>query len=461
MYSLDIPAGSAAERSLVRSLVEYFEARGLPTRVIPVEVLEWGEIECWINDISCTAQPPIRNSEVSGTLGRDVLISSTTKDPDNVWATYWSSVEKGASAIVFYDEYPNIGRRRIVVNEIPSYSSKTKMRADIPAVHIPQITLANLKKSREVNISVRTLKRVSQGSTIEVFTGDREPKVLVTTHHDRWLTGFRDNSMGVLIVMKLVELLSKLNIPARLVSFTGEEFGDPSESSFYWAYGSRIYSKQVVDSDIDLAVVVDTAHVEPVEVDIAGVRGLESRLGLIKVSERPIGIGYTDAASLVAEGIPSLVLHNLSSIKPVYHTDADRYPGRSAEAIITKIARSIVNVVKEFEKGDVRQLYRAYVEQVYRTSPPDIRNYLMATLDYTALSKCLIKHYTALAIEGTYRDYYTEIRLLTYSDILRGIESGFKYTILYEDVEVDLSDADLIRETAKTRIEEVVSCYKK
>ncbi|MCS7099023.1 MAG: M28 family peptidase [Sulfolobales archaeon] len=461
MSALDIPAGSTTEKTLIRSLAEYFTTRGLSIKVIPVEVVEWSEVECWVNDSSCTAQPPVESAEISGMLGKDIVVSSTTRDPDNIWVEYWLGVEKRAPAIVFYDEYRNVSKRRIVVNELPSYSLKTRMRARTPAVHVPQTTLANLEKSGKVDISVKTLKKVSQGYTIEAYVGSGEPRVLIATHHDRWLAGFRDNGVGVLIVMKIAELLGRSNVPAKIVSFTAEEFGDPSESSFYWAYGSRAYVEQVIAEDIDLAIVIDTAHIEPVEVDAAGVGGLERALSLIRTRKAFVGVGYTDAVSLVSRGVPSLVLHNLAETKPVYHTDVDRYPGKSVEATVMKIARSIVNVVREFEEGDSRQFHRMYVEEVGRTLPSELGSYLKFTPDYVRLSKCLVEHYTALVIEGTYRDYNTEIKLLTYSDMLRGVEAGAKYTMLYEDLEIRSSDSDFVRKLARAKLEEVILCYKK
>ncbi|MEM2826424.1 MAG: M28 family peptidase [Sulfolobales archaeon] len=461
MVALDVVAGSVAERNLVKSLSEYLTLKGLSVDVVPIEVLEWGEIECAIDDISCTAQPPVESADVSGVLGRDIVFSSTTKDPDNVWVAYWLSAKRGASAVVFYDEYPRIRKRRIVVNEVPSHNFKTKMVAKKPAIHVPLSALPKLKKKRYVTIFVKTFKRLSQGYVLDIVTGDRTPRVAIITHHDRWLTGFRDNSIGVLTILKLAQLLEKLKIPARLISFTAEEFGDPAERSFYWAYGSRAYSKNMVDSSsLDLAIVVDTAYREPVSLDSVGVLGLESSLRLVKTSKSEIGIVYTDAVSMVNRGIPSIVLHNLYAIKPVYHSDADTYPGRSVEAVIVKLVRDIANIVKEYKEKNVGSLYRAYVERIKAASAPDMRTYLEATSNPIALSRCLTKYYTTFAIEGAYSDFNTELKLLTYSDIIRGVEAGRKYTILSSDVTVSSEDIDHLKKLAKTMLEEAVGCSK-
>ncbi|MEM1931416.1 MAG: M28 family peptidase [Sulfolobales archaeon] len=459
MTLLDVVAGSVAEKNLVESLSKYLTLKNLSVDIASIEVLEWGEVECFIDNISCTAQPPIESANVSGVLGRDIVISSTTKDPDNVWVTYWLSVKRDASAVIFHDEYPYVRKRRIVVNEIPSYSFKTKMVAKRPAVHVPLSVLPKLKRERYVTISVKTFKRLSRGYVIDIITGDRLPKVAVITHHDRWLTGFRDNGVGVLTVLKLAEFLEKSKIPARLISFTAEEFGDPAERSFYWAYGSRVYSKKALnDSSLDLAIVIDTAYREPLSMDSVGILGLERSLRAVKTSESEIGIGYTDAVSMVDSGIPSVVLHNLDAIKPVYHSDVDTYPGRSVEAVVVKLVRAIANVIREYSEKRMDSLYRAYIERIRSVSPPDMRTRIEVTSDPIALSKCLTKYYTTVAIEGAYSDFSAELKLLTYSDMIRGVEAGRRYTILSSDIAVNPEDVDHLKKLARTMLEEAIRC---
>ncbi len=456
---LDVIAGSSAEKSLVESLAMRLELEGVSVEKVPIEVLEWGEVECSVNDIGCTAQPPVESAEVSGILGEDVALASTTRDPDNVWVTYWLSASRGASAVVLYDEYPGVGRRRIVVNEVPSYSLETEIVAEKPAVHLPLTALPKLRRAREVSIRVKTFRRTSLGYVVDAVVGPGEPKVAVVTHHDRWLTGFRDSSIGVLILLRLARLLRSRGLSARLISFTAEELGDPARRSFYWAYGSRAYLDRMgSELDLDLAVVLDTAYAEPVNVDCVGVRGVEPALSFVKSLGSSVGAGYTDAVSMVNSGIPSVVLHNLDSIKPVYHSDVDRYPGRYVEGFILKTARSIANLVEEYKRGSARGVYAAYVEYVRRVSPPDSRGLLEPGADPVGLSKCLAKHYTVPVLEGTYSDFYSEVKVLTYSEILRGIMDGRRYTLLYEDAIVSSGDAERLRKLSRAALEEAVRC---
>ncbi len=458
---LDVVAGSLAERSLVQSLSERLALDDVSVEVFPLEVLEWEEVECFVNDVSCTAQPPIESAEVSGVLGKDVSVASTTRDPDNVWVTYWLSVGGGASAVVFYDDYPGVNRRRIVVNEIPSYSLATEIVASKPAIHVPLSALPKLRRAREVSISVETYKRESRGYVLDAIVGSGEPRVAVAVHHDRWLAGFRDNSIGVLTLLEIARLLKRRGLSARLISFTAEEFGDPAGSSFYWAYGSRAYlERRAGGLDLDLVVVLDAAYAEPVRVDCVGVRGVESVLSPVKTLGSDVGAGYTDAVSMASGGIPSIVLHNLDSIKPVYHSDKDRYPGRFVEASILKIAKSIENLIERYGRGNVGGFYRAYVEHVRKASPPDLRSLLETASDPIALSRCLVKHYTAPVLEGTYSDLYTEVKLLTYSEVLRGIESKRRYTFLYDDTVVGPDDVDRLRELSRAMLEESLRCYR-
>ncbi|MEM4774949.1 MAG: hypothetical protein QW489_01130 [Sulfolobales archaeon] len=203
---------------------------------------------------------------------------------------------------------------------------------------------------------------------------------------------------------------------------------------------------------------IDTAYREPLSMDSVGILGLERSLRAVKTSESEIGIGYTDAVSMVDSGIPSVVLHNLDAIKPVYHSDVDTYPGRSVEAVVVKLVRAIANVIREYSEKRMDSLYRAYIERIRSVSPPDMRTRIEVTSDPIALSKCLTKYYTTVAIEGAYSDFSAELKLLTYSDMIRGVEAGRRYTILSSDIAVNPEDVDHLKKLARTMLEEAIRC---
>jgi len=454
---MEVVAGSKAELSLVRSVREVLTLRGFEVRVMPIEVIEWSEVECSINGLPCTAQPPIVSNYFSGTLGRDVLLSPTTEDPDNVWAIYCRAVRDGYSAVIFYDSYPLVRRRRIVVNELPSYSLSARMRAEVPAVHVPRSYVGSLRSLGRVEVHVKTIKRLSTGYVVDAVFGEA-PKVAIVVHHDRWLAGFRDDTIGILVALRVAELSSRLGIPVRLISFTAEEYGDPSESSFYWAYGSRVYSKRI--GDLDLALVVDTAFTEPVKVDAVGIDLAEGSLEYVEAESSRLGVGYTDAVSLVRDGIPSVVLHNIPEIKPYYHADTDTYPGRKAVDFIERLARSVTNLVAKANSGGLRSLYKSYVDRFLSSLPPRAGFSPPAISDFVEFSKCLTRYLVVPATRGSYLDLDTEILTLNFTDIIRGVSEGASYTILGTDERVGPEDLTSLERVLVELLEEVFRCYK-
>ncbi len=454
---MELVAGSKAELSLVRSLSEILTLRGFEVRVTPIEVIEWSEVECFINDLPCTAQPPVVSSYSSGTVGRDVLLSPTTEDPDNVWIIYGRASREGYSAVVFYDSYLPVRRRRIVVNEFPSYSFSLRVRAEVPAVHVPKSYVKSFRSSSRVDLHVKTIKRLSTGYIVDAVLGEL-PRAAVVVHHDRWLAGFRDDAIGVLTALKLADYSSKLSIPLRLISFTAEEYGDPLERSFYWAYGSREYSKLI--EDLDLAFIVDTAFTEPVEVDAVGIDLARDALEYVNTRYSGLGMGYTDGISLVRRGIPSVVLHNIKEIRPYYHADTDTYPGREVDDLIDRLARSLAGLVVRASSEDLKSMFRVYVDRLLSSIPPRVGYKPPSVLDPVEYSKCLIKYLLVPAICGSYVDLGTEILTLSYIDIVRGVSEGAKYTILGTDEEVDPKSLSKLERALVELLEEATRCYK-
>ncbi len=457
MRLMEVVAGSKAELSLVRSLRELLTLRGFEVRVTPIDVIEWSEVECFINDLPCTAQPPVVSSYSSGTVGRDVLLSPTTEDPDNMWIIYGKAAREGYSTVVFYDSYLPVRRRRVVVNELPSYSFSLRVRAEVPAVHIPRSHVQSFRSSSRVDVHVKTIKRLSTGYIVDAVLGEL-PRVAVVVHHDRWLAGFRDDAIGVLTALKLADYSSKLGIPLRLISFTAEEYGDPSESSFYWAYGSREYSKLI--EGLDLAFIVDTAFTEPVEVDAVGIDLARDALEYVDTRYPGLGVGYTDGISLVRRGIPSVVLHNIQEIKPYYHTDIDTYPGREVDGFIERLARSVARLVVRAGSEGLKSMFRAYVDRLLSSLPPRVGYKPPSILDPVEYSKCLIKYLLIPAIRGSYVDLGTEILTLSYIDVVRGVSEGVKYTILGTDEEVGPESLTKLEGTLVELLEEATRCYK-
>ncbi|MEM4498916.1 MAG: M28 family peptidase [Sulfolobales archaeon] len=370
----DVIAGSEEELFVVNKLRSYLEEMGIHSNLNPVDVLSWRDLECEVSGFHCICLPPIRSYEVHGLLTNDlsncggkVLITSTTNFPDNVWVLYNLAVETGAEAVVFYDEYP--GRyRRIVVTGVWSYSLGRGDYPPIPAVHMRYEDGIKLMKlvGSYVDLRCRTEVRLGTGYNVEAFIGGRrESEVLVSAHHDRWLTGFRDNLVGTYTLMKIAERATRSNLKhtLRLVSFTAEEFGNPTLSPWYWSYGSREYARKSDLSNVEFVVNLDTACKEPVRINATG-----PEIGKYFVKYSPINYvyegfdhAYTDGLTFSSMGIPTVTLQNLRDIDEVYHTDLDTW--YDAELITDSLADWIINSINDFELEKLEfQEYRRVLE---------------------------------------------------------------------------------------------------
>ena len=230
------------------------------------------------------------------------------------------------------------------------------------------------------------------------------------------------------------------------------------ERSFYWAYGSREYSKLI--EDLDLAFVMDTAFTEPVEVDAVGIDLARDALEYVNIRYSGLGVGYTDGISLVRQGIPSVVLHNIKEIKPYYHADIDTFPGREVEDLIERLARSLAGLIVRMGSEGLRSMFRVYVDRLLSSIPPGVEYKPPNVLDPVEYSKCLIKYLIVPAIRGSYVDLGTEILTLSYVDIVRGVSEGVKYTILGTDEKVGLESLTKLERALVELLEGATRCYK-
>ncbi len=338
MY-VDVLAGSEREGSDAAMIKGIFEDLGLEARYHSVDAALWEHGECYVNGfIRCMPIPPTPGGTVEGMLTTDidscgdkVLIASTTSFPDNMWNIYNEALERGAKAVVLYDYYPS-RYRKIVVSGIWSYGYNVRSSATIPAVHIrleDAIPLIRRSLGKRVSITSSARIRMSRGSTVEaIIPGRRRGSIFVSAHHDRWFDSYRDNMIGVQVLLEIARQSRRLKTPMheiRLVSFTAEEFGDPGMPAWYWGYGSRVYFSSIDTSDIMLGLVIDTAYKTPLRVSHTSPDHAAKILGSFSLDTVIEGYGhpYTDASSLWVHGIPTITLHNLEDLYPIYHTDLD------------------------------------------------------------------------------------------------------------------------------------------
>jgi len=437
---VDISAGSEAERKEVEDIKAYLESLGMEVKVHAVDVALWEHGYCEVDGVRCVPIPQTPGGHVEGVLTDDiyscgdrVLISSTTSYPDNMWNIYNEAVERGARAVVFYDYYP--GRlRKIVVTGVWSYGHSQKIDPRIPAVHVrleDGVKMLRRSLGKKIYLRSETRIRSSRGATVEAIAGGRRTgSILVSAHHDRWFNSYRDNAAAVKTILEVARQLSKGRNPLhdiRVVSFTAEEIGDPAMPAWYWGYGSRVYASTVDPEEILLAIVIDTAFREPIRVSTTSPDHAHALFKDFPLSVEFEGYGhpYTDAPSLWTAGIPTITLHNLEEIYPVYHTDLD--VGDQPQGFPSILARSLYLRLKDLEPDSVTS--SALVEDLKSRIPDELFEKIAGCFSREKeyrLVRCVNKHTMRPIFYGSYRELYKDMEVdpLPYSIAYRASREG-------------------------------------
>jgi len=437
---VDISAGSEAEAGEVEGIKEVLESLGLEVKLHSLEVALWEHGRCEVDGARCVPIPLTPGGYVEGVLtddldkcGDKVLISSTTSYPDNMWNIYNEAVERGARAVVFYDYYP--GRfRKIVVTGVWGYGYSQRIDPRIPAVHVrleDGVKMLRRSLGKRVYIVSEARIRSSRGATVEAIAGGRRAgSILVSAHHDRWFNSYRDNAVAVKTVLEVARQLSRGGSSLhdiRIVSFTAEEVGDPSTPAWYWGYGSRVYVSTIDPEEILLAIVIDTAFREPIRVSTTSPDHAQTLFKDFPLGVRLEGYGhpYTDAPSLWMAGIPTITLHNLEEIYPVYHTDLDMED--QPQGFPSILARSLYLRLKDLEPESVSP--SALVEDLKSRIPGELFERIAGGVSREKgyrLVRCVNKHTMRPIFYGSYRELYKDMEVdpLPYSIAYRASRSG-------------------------------------
>ena len=428
----DAVSGSDLEHRVVDDLVAFFEGYSdFDVERFSHDVLLWEDRYCSLDGFRCISLPPVGSSSVRGRLvdrleesSGNILIYSTTDNPDNVWNIYNLALESGAEAVVFYDYYP--GRvRRIVVTGVWGYSYHDRSNISIPAIHIrleDGVRLLRRKLGSVVEIDVDARLSRSTGYTVRArYSGREDLSIAVAGHHDRWFNGFRDNQISLEVLKSIASKLYKLSRSGKtprysidLISFSAEEFGDPNMPSWYWAYGSRDYLGRGGLGDAFLAIVVDTAYREPVRIKYSYpdifYRVVKDNEPSFRYVTEGYGHAFTDASSLTLYGVPSITLYNLEDMYDIYHTDLDLW--FPYFEIVAKIASWITDLALTLTPRS--DLGERFINDVKSKLPHDLarefESLAKRDLDLDAF-KCLIKNIVKPTLIGDFRDLYNDIEL--------------------------------------------------
>ncbi|WP_162199557.1 M28 family peptidase [Sulfuracidifex metallicus] len=208
------------------------------------------------------------------------------------------------------------------------------------------------KNKGDIELQIETsFNPYSVGFIIEgILNGKRESSIYITAHHDHWFNGFRDNMASLLTLLNIERSESELH----LVSFTAEESGSPSFSSWSWSYGSLNFlekRKNKLDN-ITLNINLDNLETSNIEaLATPGISNIVYRLLNTKIEIDP----YNDGYSFIKYGIPSIMIESRSS--PVYHSNKDdldkkifSYAIKELPILIQKIIGNYIDSNKNYKE---------------------------------------------------------------------------------------------------------------
>jgi Iap family predicted aminopeptidase len=399
VYSLDVgeaPAGSMAERRLVRKLAELIESYlGVRANLTPLPVVEWRDEGSYIRgcevEFPVLALPQTPRATVEGRVQffpraeqleeadhvAEIVVVEAPRDFDEIQSLYLEAFEKGAKAVVFYDPWPHRYRRFVVTGRWEYTFAPSP--APIPAVYAKRDNAYKLRECSYIVVEHRGTLVESTGYIVEALVdtgGDDE--LLVTAHHDHWLRGVNDNLAGVALALAIAKHLSRVQpakLSIRFISFTAEEFGDPTLPAWYWAYGSRAYATSLSAAGrLDNVIAVfnlDIASTQAPKVYATGyeVWGLiEPLAAQLQLSFSGFDHSYSDGYSFSKLGVTTVTLMDLEGLSPVYHSDMDTLAYLSLEGAWKSFSLVVTVAEKILQHGREALNPMHYVNMLYKES---------------------------------------------------------------------------------------------
>ena len=248
-------------------------------------------------------------------------------NPDDLKYAVLHAWESGAHGVIVGSKVP----RKIVATGSWGYSYTAGAPTPIPVVVVDEEAAKRAVWEGRARIHVSATLREEKGATIRAVSGG-PGRVALTSHYDRWYTGFQDDILGIAQAAVAYKTLGESR-SVELLVFTGEEHGAPGPAGWYWAWGSRWLARQYRESglagSLELVVNFDVAGTQPLVVSGAPqyTRGLLESLKALGVEavERCCDCPECDGFSFHRAGVPSVSIHTLwnDKVRAIYHTPMD------------------------------------------------------------------------------------------------------------------------------------------
>ncbi len=322
LYNLgEAVAGSQSEKALVEAIASMVEdVLGVSPRLVPVPVTLWSlehvEVKACGRSVNALVLPPTTSVSMDAKVGSDILVLEfNVEEPDGFLPKLWRTA--GRRLAVLVDRLP----RRVVVPPRPPLPDGIYHRVVSPAaIAVDRRGYSLVRGCGRLRVEVEAYLRQSTGYIVEAVEEDAE--AVFAAHHDHWLGGASDDLVGVLQALVAGSRLQRRGVKVGFISFTAEEFGASPLRDWYWAWGSRIYSRylKLLAGFKGVLVVFDTAVSDAVAVGspIAGLC-MEAAGGPPYIGRDDVD---TDSFWLSSLGLASLAVVP-ARLPDYYHSPAD------------------------------------------------------------------------------------------------------------------------------------------
>lgn len=431
-----VVAGSEGEKERAEKVRAIAEERLGSSRLIKIPVLSWElrGLEVSPRPRSAAVAPYVESSFVDApwatieepSLEGKVAVAKEPPDPDDIKHLALVAAHKGAVGLIV--ESPS-APRIIVTNGHWGFSYSIGSPTPIPVVIVEEGYSARL--GGRVSIALEARVRESYGYTVEAGAlGKAEKLVIVGAHHDKWFSGFADNTVGLSQALVTAELLMERGVETRFVSFSAEEHGALGYASWYWAWGSRLYAKGISAVGAEGGVIY-------VNFDMASIGDLTFS-GSPQLSpggrERCCECPECDSFSFASNGIQTLGFHSFWSeeVKRIYHTPLDLPSASSIEVAAEAVSRALSSVLR----GPRWEAFEGFLRSLLGRGPLEARAALhyVESLSkrvgweavYPELAKSFLKpvHYGSLLWESSRLEALWFPEVTTYLRLREDVEMG-------------------------------------
>jgi Iap family predicted aminopeptidase len=362
----EIITGDDKEKKLINKIKKYLELYKIETRILPISVLHWNVIESHVECNGKKIMAILLPYSISHDIETEKYCISKVKNINEIYINYNLYINKCDIIILTLDE---ILRKTVIIFGSPLQHFPNPP-PPIPVYYVPMNEIISINgKCRfysKVKINPNAIGYIIEG----IIPSKSDNAVVVSVHHDHWFNGEHDNLLGV----SLLPFIRSDKYQLHLISFTATESGARGFSTFYWAYGSKVYLQKIIkDSNtISFNVNIDAIFGEP---KIYVPPSLIIPINEFRIKNK-IEV-FSDSYNFIKYGIPSI---NITSVdKNKIHSEKD-----IIEKIDFNVINKIINVINKIINNNIninKNEFERFSNNILKFLPLKLKSYFVNIID--------------------------------------------------------------------------------